>query len=173
MSSHFEAAFPTAAVALGVWSEHLDIGDLLLASFYLTCPILVPLPIPAPPQVTEGEYKRWGDTHTTWHTHAHTANGGQGQRQPVLLSNSDDLPYLAPPLPLPLAPLLRLLGYNVSGKVLEDDDKYMKRMSGVVRLFAAMVQCPTVIWGRVRGRGGRGGEQGRGEGSGGEGEEGR
>ena len=80
---------------------------------------------------------------------------------------------LAPPLPLPLAPLLRLLGYNVSGKVLEDDDKYMKRMSGVVRLFAAMVQCPTVIWGRVRGRGGRGGEQGRGEGSGGEGEEGR
>ena len=76
--------------------------------------------------------------------------------------------YLAPPPPLPLAPLLRLLGYNVSGKVLEDDDKYMKRMSGVVRLFAAMVQCPTVIWGRVRERGGRGGEQG-----GGEGEEGR
>ena len=73
-------------------------------------------------------------------------------------------PPLAPPLPLPLAPLLRLLGYNVSGKVLEDDDKYMKRMSGVVRLFAAMVQCPTVIWGRVRGRRGRGGEQGRVEG---------
>ena len=64
MSSHFEAAFPTAAVALGVWSQHPDIGDLLLASFYLTCPILVPLPIPTPPQVTEGEYKRCVRTHT-------------------------------------------------------------------------------------------------------------
>ena len=81
--------------------------------------------------------------------------------------------YLAPPL----APPLRLLGYNVSGKVLEDDDKYMKRMSGVVRLFAAMVQCPTVIWGRVRGGGEgqerRGEERRGGDWRGVEGEEGR
>ena len=56
----------------------------------------------------------------------------------------------------------------MSGNVMEDDDKYMKRMSGVVRLFAAVVQCPTVVWGQVRGEGR--GEEGRGEeGRGGEG----
>ena len=145
MSSHFEAAFPTAAVALGVWSEHPDIGDLLLASFYHTCPILVPLPIPTPPKVTEGEYKRWV-THTP-HAHTHTHTQHLVQYRHALWCSSDGLPCPTP------APPHRLLGYSTSNNVMEDDDKFLKRMSGVVRLFAAMVQCPAVIWGQVGGEG--------------------
>ena len=81
-------------------------------------------------------------THTHTHTHTHT--------QQLVTKDSSSIFYNTTAMTY-LAPTPRLLGYTASSKVLEDDDKYMKRMSGVVRLFAAMVQCPAVIWGQVGG----------------------
>jgi nucleoporin GLE1 len=100
VSSHFEAAFPIAAVILGVWSRHKNLGDFLLSHFHSVCPILVPLQVPTPPKIGEAEFKK-------------------------------------------------LMSYRSNNNVPEDDSSYLKRMSGVVRLYAALVQSPGVVWGKA------------------------
>lgn len=42
MASHFEAAFPIAAVVSGIWEQHQEVGDLILAHLYKKCPYVVP-----------------------------------------------------------------------------------------------------------------------------------
>ena len=42
VSSNHELTFVMAAVAVGVWCEHPDLGELLLAHFHIKCPYLVP-----------------------------------------------------------------------------------------------------------------------------------
>ncbi|KAK2165077.1 hypothetical protein LSH36_55g07001 [Paralvinella palmiformis] len=46
VASQPESAFVFAAVAVGVWSEFPEVGDLILAHFYLACPYLVPYYVP-------------------------------------------------------------------------------------------------------------------------------
>lgn len=42
MASHFEAAFPIAAVASGTWEQHPEVGELILAHLSRKCPYIVP-----------------------------------------------------------------------------------------------------------------------------------
>ena len=91
ISSSFKSAFPFAAVALGIWAQFPDVGELILAYFYLKCPYLVPYYIPRKDGQSTADY-------------------------------------------------CKLLGYEVSGQDVESEDKYLKKLSGIVRLYAAIVQ---------------------------------
>jgi nucleoporin GLE1 len=53
-----EAAFPLAAVAIGVWSRCPEVGELLLAHFHSMCPCLVPLYIQKTSDMTEVDYMK-------------------------------------------------------------------------------------------------------------------
>ncbi|XP_022106072.1 nucleoporin GLE1-like [Acanthaster planci] len=91
VSSNYESAFPFAAIAVTLWCEFPDVGELMLAHFYLKCPFLVPY-------------------HIT-----------KSQDQ----SNED---------------YYKSLGYNYeSDGVVEKQDKYLRRMSGFMRLYAAIM----------------------------------
>lgn len=91
VASHFEAAFPIAAVASGVWEMHPVVGELLLAHLHKKCPYSVPYC----PQ------RKDGDTAEEHH---------------------------------------RLLGYRVDDSGVEGEDSFLKRMSGMIRLYAAIIQ---------------------------------
>ncbi|XP_072308427.1 uncharacterized protein [Eucyclogobius newberryi] len=43
VAAHFEAAFPIAAVASGIWEKHPAFGELFLAHLHRLCPYSVPL----------------------------------------------------------------------------------------------------------------------------------
>ena len=58
MASNHDAAFPISAVAVGIWSEFPDLGDLILAHFYSTCPILVPFYVPKSKDMSEADYMK-------------------------------------------------------------------------------------------------------------------
>eukprot|EP00794_Sanderia_malayensis_P019191 gene19191-21113_t len=56
-------------------------------------------------------------------------------------------PYLVPYyVPMkqnqPLEEYLKVLGYEVDGQSVESEDKYLKKLSGIVRLYAAVIQSP-------------------------------
>lgn len=90
VSSKPETAFPIAAIAVALWNDHPDFGDLLLAHFHSTCPFTVPVFMPK----TEGQ--------------------------------SNESYY-------------RLMGYQYTEDgIVEKHDKYLKRMSGVMRLYASI-----------------------------------
>ena len=93
ISSSFNSAFSFAAVALGIWAELPDVGQLILAHFYQACPYLVPYYVPRTPGQSVEDY-------------------------------------------------FQLLGYDVNGKEIETEEKYLKKLSGIVRLYAAIVQSP-------------------------------
>lgn len=83
-------AFSVSAVAIALWKDFPDFGELLLAYFNETCPYLVPVFLPQQ----------------------------QGQ------SNED---------------YYRSLGYKYSDDgTIERQDKFLKRMSGLMRLYAAL-----------------------------------
>ncbi|XP_067685527.1 mRNA export factor GLE1-like [Haliotis asinina] len=91
VSSKHESAFAIAMVAAGLWLEHNDIGDLMLAHFHSFCPYIVPLYIPKDSSMSSQEYHR-------------------------------------------------MLGYKVdSDGTIEAQDKFLKRMSGIMRLYAAIL----------------------------------
>lgn len=46
VSSSYESAFAIATVAVGLWVNLPDLGELLLANFHLACPYIVPYYIP-------------------------------------------------------------------------------------------------------------------------------
>ncbi|XP_012266243.2 mRNA export factor Gle1 [Athalia rosae] len=90
VSSKPETAFSVAAVAIALWNDYPDFGELLLAYFQNACPYLVPIFLP--------------------------------QQQ----SQSNDDYY-------------KSLGYKYSEDgTVERQDKFLKRMSGLMRLYAAM-----------------------------------
>ncbi|CAL1615215.1 unnamed protein product [Knipowitschia caucasica] len=92
VAAHFEAAFPIAVVASGIWEKHPIVGDLFLAHLHQKCPYAVPIY----PQKTA----------TTTDTDFH-----------------------------------RMMGYRVDDSSgLENDDSFLKRMSGMIRLYAAIIQ---------------------------------
>lgn len=43
MSSKPDAAFAIASVALALWGDFPDFGNLLVAAFYEACPYLIPI----------------------------------------------------------------------------------------------------------------------------------
>lgn len=89
-----------AALALGLWYKFPDIGDLLLAHFYMRCPALVPVFFARVPGRSEAEH-------------------------------------------------LSLCGYKSDDNgVLETETKFNKRIAGLVRLYAAMIQTPSPPWDR-------------------------
>lgn len=58
MSSNGEAAFPIAAVAIGLWSKFPEVGEHLLAHFYSVCPILIPMCVQKSKDMTDTDYMR-------------------------------------------------------------------------------------------------------------------
>lgn len=58
VASNHKAAFPISAVVVGIWSEVPDLGDLILAHFYSTCPVLVPLYVPKSKDMSEADYMK-------------------------------------------------------------------------------------------------------------------
>ena len=62
VASNHEAAFPIAAVAVGIWNEFPDVGDLILAHFHSACPVLVPLYIPRSKDMSEADHMKYVDT---------------------------------------------------------------------------------------------------------------
>lgn len=82
-------AFPFAAVAVALWSDYPDFGELLLGVFHKTCPYLVPIFLPQQEGQSDADY-------------------------------------------------YKSLGYLIINGVVEDQNRYLKRMSGVMRLYAAI-----------------------------------
>uniref|UniRef100_A0A4W3J5D3 mRNA export factor GLE1 n=1 Tax=Callorhinchus milii TaxID=7868 RepID=A0A4W3J5D3_CALMI len=91
VASHYEAAFPIAVVASGIWELHPKFGDLFLAHLHRKCPYAVPF------------FPGWKEG-------------------------------------LPKEEYQRLLGYRVLDNGVEQQDNFLKRMSGMVRLYAAIIQ---------------------------------
>ncbi|XP_033829253.1 mRNA export factor GLE1 [Periophthalmus magnuspinnatus] len=92
VASHFEAAFPIAAVASGIWEQHPIVGDLFLAHLHRKCPFSIPF-------------------------------------NPRRKDADSDLEHH------------RMMGYRVDeSSGLETDDSFLKRMSGMIRLYAAIIQ---------------------------------
>lgn len=91
VSSNHESAFAIAAVAVGLWSDFPDVGELLMAHMQALCPYVLPFMPPRLPQQSSADYHR-------------------------------------------------SLGYKVEDDgTIEPQDKYLKRMSGVMRLYAAIL----------------------------------
>ncbi|NXL28256.1 GLE1 protein, partial [Glaucidium brasilianum] len=91
VASHYDAAFPIAVVASGIWELHPRVGDLFLAHLHRKCPYSVPFY----PSLKEG---------TSMEEHQ------------------------------------RMLGYQVKDSKVEEQDHFLKRMSGLIRLYAAVIQ---------------------------------
>ncbi|XP_051174424.1 mRNA export factor GLE1 [Leptopilina boulardi] len=56
VSSKPEAAYPIAAIAVALWNEWPEFGDLLLANFRIKCPFIVPVFFPRLTGQTDMEY---------------------------------------------------------------------------------------------------------------------
>ncbi|KAJ0067732.1 hypothetical protein NL108_010063, partial [Boleophthalmus pectinirostris] len=92
VASHFEAAFPIAAVASGIWEQHPIVGDLFLAHLHRKCPFSIPYSPRREDATSDVEHQR-------------------------------------------------MMGYRVDeSSGLETDDSFLKRMSGMIRLYAAIIQ---------------------------------
>lgn len=91
ISSQPEAAFCYATIIVSLWNDFPQLGNLVLAHFYKSCPYLVPYYVPRNVDESDEEfYKRQG-----YH-------------------------------------------YNSNGEI-EKQDKFLKRMTGIVRLYAAIL----------------------------------
>lgn len=60
MASHYEAAFPIAVVASGIWERHPRVGDFILAHMHKKCPYAVPHYPPMKDGTPVEEYQRSG-----------------------------------------------------------------------------------------------------------------
>ncbi|KAL8619084.1 hypothetical protein ACOMHN_019356 [Nucella lapillus] len=93
VSSNHESAFAIASVAVGLWTEFPDVGELILAHLQALCPYVLPLYPPRLPNQSTEEYHK-------------------------------------------------SLGYKTVDGNIEQQDKFLKRMSGVLRLYAAIMVTP-------------------------------
>lgn len=90
VASSNKAAFPLAAVALGIWTQFPDVGKLIIGHFFIKCPYTVPFYIPKSKEISTIDF-------------------------------------------------CKLVGYAVEGEEIESEDKYLKKLSGFIRLFAAII----------------------------------
>ncbi|XP_055627521.1 mRNA export factor Gle1 [Toxorhynchites rutilus septentrionalis] len=91
ISSNAPAAFPIAAIVVGLWQKYPDFGKFFLAYLHKECPYLVPYFLPQLEGQTQDDY-------------------------------------------------LKGIGYRFSSEgVLEKQDQYLKRMTGLARLYAAVI----------------------------------
>lgn len=90
ISSNAPAAFPIAAIVVGLWQKYPEFGKFFLAYLHKDCPYLVPYFLP-------------------------------------LLEGQSQEDYL------------KSLGYRFVDGALEKHDQYLKRMTGLARLYAAVV----------------------------------
>ena len=58
VASNTQAAFPLAALAIGVWTDFEDVGDCILAHFYSVCPVLVPMYVSKSTAMSEADYMK-------------------------------------------------------------------------------------------------------------------
>ena len=58
MSAKPEAAFAVAAVAIAMAVSFPRVRDFIVAHFYSSCPILVPIYIPKTGDISEDDHKR-------------------------------------------------------------------------------------------------------------------
>ena len=58
VASSIQAAFPVAALAVGLWTEFKEVGHHLLAHFYSVCPVLVPMYVSRTKDMSEAEYMK-------------------------------------------------------------------------------------------------------------------
>ncbi|GAB1604587.1 nucleoporin GLE1-like [Argonauta hians] len=93
VSSSHESAFAIALVAVGLWQNFPEFGELLLANFYISCPYIVPYYIPQQDGQNTEEYHK-------------------------------------------------LLGYKYESGKIEEQEKFLKRMTGIMRLYAAIIISP-------------------------------
>ncbi|XP_014768318.2 mRNA export factor GLE1 [Octopus bimaculoides] len=96
VSSSHESAFAIALVAVGLWQNFPEFGELLLANFYLSCPYIVPYYIP----------KQDGQSTDEYH---------------------------------------KLRGYKCESGKIEEQERFLKRMTGIMRLYAAIIVSPLPI----------------------------
>ncbi|XP_025092807.1 nucleoporin GLE1-like [Pomacea canaliculata] len=91
VSSNHESAFAIAAIAVGLWAEFTEVGELLMSHLQELCPYVIPYYQPRLPGQSSADYHR-------------------------------------------------ALGYKVDEDgTIEQQDKFLKRMSGVIRLYAAIL----------------------------------
>ncbi|XP_076472943.1 uncharacterized protein LOC143302244 [Babylonia areolata] len=90
VSSNHESAFAIAAVAVGLWKEFPDVGDLIMAHLQALCPYVLPFYPPRLPNQSSEEYHK-------------------------------------------------SLGYKIVDGNIEQQDKFLRRMSGILRLYAAIL----------------------------------
>ena len=58
VSSSHESAFAIAAVAVGLWLEYPDVGELLMAHLQALCPYILPFYPPRLPNQSSTDYHR-------------------------------------------------------------------------------------------------------------------
>ena len=58
VASSAQAAFPLAALAVGIWTDFEEVGQYMLAHFYSVCPVLVPMYVTRTNNMSEAEYMR-------------------------------------------------------------------------------------------------------------------
>lgn len=90
VTSKHDSAFAIAMVAVALWGEHRDMGDMYQAQFTNQCPYLVPYYAPRLEGQTDEEY-------------------------------------------------FKSRGYKYEDGSVEKQDKFLKRMSGIMRLYFAMI----------------------------------
>ncbi|XP_065085520.1 mRNA export factor Gle1 [Ochlerotatus camptorhynchus] len=90
ISSNASAAFPIAAIIVGLWQKYPEFGKFFLAYLHKECPYLVPYFLPQLEGQSQEDY-------------------------------------------------LKSIGYRFSDGALEKQDQYLKRMTGLARLYAAVV----------------------------------
>lgn len=126
VASHHEAAFPIAVVASGIWELHPQVGDLILAHLHRKCPYAVPHYPPMKEGTSVEEYQRCG--------RKKSVNLFYQSQKTKTEQKRTDLRHLL------CRHLFRILGYRVDESGVEGQDSFLKRMSGMIRLYAAIIQ---------------------------------
>lgn len=117
-SSHTSAAFPIAAIIVSIWQLFPDVGKLFLALLCIECPFFVPC-IPQKGDLAEHEYLR------LVHLDFVVCNVCQVSVILIMLFQ--------------LYSVCSLIGYKFNDDKLEEQEQYLKRISGLQRLYSAVL----------------------------------
>lgn len=125
MAAHHEAAFPIGVVASGIWELHPRVGELILAHLHKKCPYSVPHYPPMKEGTSLEEYQRLGEAQTVCSLVKQNQTGVSKEVKFVFCCRCLHG---------------RILGYRVDDDGVEGQDSFLKRMSGMIRLYAAVIQ---------------------------------